>query len=196
MKTVNNRTTEYDINDFFLKRYSPRALSGEALTDAELLPLFEAARWAPSTMNMQPWRFLYAIHGTADFNLFLSFLVEANQVWSKNAGAIVVVLARKVMDNGQVSPVYSFDTGAACENLALQAAESGLIAHPMAGFDKEMVRSELVIPEDYSVEVMISIGKPGKIQDLPVQFQEREKPSNRKNLNEIVFEGKNGAKSL
>ena len=73
MKTINKRNTEYDVNDIFLNRYSPRAMSGELITTEELMTLFEAARWAPSSRNEQPWRFLYAMKGTPDFELFFSF---------------------------------------------------------------------------------------------------------------------------
>ena len=196
MKTINSRTTEYDINDIFLIRYSPRAMSGEPISKSELMTLFEAARWAPSASNIQPWRFLYAIKDTPDFELFFSFLNEGNRIWCKNGGALVIGLSKKNTDDGKINETHSFDTGAAWENLALEGTMLGLIIHGMAGYNLETLKTELNIPDGYNVELMIIIGKKGKIEDLPERLQEREKPSQRKNLAEIVFEGKEGVKQL
>lgn len=189
MKIVNNRETEYPIDDIFLKRYSPRALSGEKVTKEELMTLFEAARWAPSSFNSQPWKFIYALRDTPDFEKFFSFIVPDNQVWSKNASALVVVISNNNYENGKPYPTHSFDTGSAWENLALQATHMGLIAHAIGGFDNDKARSVLEIPAEYTVEAMIVIGKPGIIEDLPENLKEGEKPNNRKKLKEIVFEG-------
>ena len=101
MKIVNNRETEYPIDDIFLKRYSPRALSGEKISKEELMTLFEAARWAPSSYNSQPWRFIYVLRDTPDFEKFFSFIVPDNQVWSKNASALVVVISNNNYENGK-----------------------------------------------------------------------------------------------
>ncbi len=189
MKTINQRTTEYPIDDVFLKRYSPRAMSGETITKEELMTLFEAARWAPSSMNSQPWRFVYALAGTPDFEKLLYFLAERNQIWAKKASALVVLISKNNLDNGSPSVPHSFDTGSAWENLALQATNMGFIAHAMGGFDKNVAKEKLAVSDEYTLEVMIAIGKLGKIEDLPEDFRPREKPSDRKNLSEIVFEG-------
>lgn len=189
MKTVNQRTTEYPIDDVFLNRYSPRAMSGEMITREEIMTIFDAARWAPSSMNSQPWRFVYAMHSTLEFEKFLSFLAEGNKIWCKNASALIVVISKNNFDNGSFSPSHSFDTGSAWENLALQATNIGLVSHAMGGFDKDIAKKVLEVSDDYTIEAMIAIGKPGKIEDLPEQLREREKPSDRKNLNETVFEG-------
>jgi nitroreductase len=189
MKTVNNRITEYNIDDVFLKRYSPRAMSGEKITEEELMTLFEAGRWAPSSMNSQPWRFIYAMRETPPFENFLSFLKEHNRSWCKNASVLVVLISKNNLDDGSLSIPHSFDSGSAFENLALQATQMNLVAHPMGGFDKNLAKEKLGVPNDYTIEIMIAIGKHGKIEDLPKELQEREKPSQRKNLEEIVFEG-------
>ena len=197
MKNINIRNSEYDINDLFLKRSSPRAMSGEAITKDEMMTLFEAARWAPSAGNNQPWRFAYALGGTPDFDLFFSFLNEGNQPWCKNAGAFVVVLSKTTHgEENKPNPTNSFDAGSAWENLALQGAEMGLVVHGMAGYNAVAVRTELNIADEYAIEVMIAIGRPGKIEDLPEKYQGREAPSQRKNLDEIVFEGKDGLNAL
>jgi nitroreductase len=196
MKTINNRNTEYNINNIFLNRYSPRAMSGEVISKSEIMTLLEAAHWAPSAANIQPWRFLYAIRDTADFKLFFSFLKEGNQVWCKNGSALIIALSKKNMEDGKPNLTHSFDTGSAWENLTLQGTDMGLIIHGMAGYNAELLKTELGISNEYDVELMIVIGKPGKIEDLPEKLQEREKPSQRKNLEEIVFEGKEGVKKL
>jgi nitroreductase len=196
MKTINQRTTEYDIDDIFLKRYSPRAMSGKIISREELMTLFEAARWAPSAFNNQSWRFLYAINGTPDFDLFFSFLNEGNKSWCKKAGALVIGLSKKTSDDGRPSPKHSLDIGAAWENLALQATTINLVAHGMSGFNEEITRKELNISDDYQIELMIAIGDHGKTEDLPEKMQAGEKPSDRKKLEEIVFEGVEGTKKL
>jgi len=196
MKTVNERRTEYDVDDIFLKRYSPRAMSGEAVSLVELMTLLDAARWAPSAFNAQPWRFLYAVRDTSDFDLFLSFLNESNQLWCKNAGAFVVVLSKNNREDGSLNSYSSFDTGSACENLALEGVKINLVIHTMAGFNSEVLRKELEIKDEYKIEVMVAVGKKGNAEDLPDYLREREKPSDRKNLEEICFNGKEGAKKL
>jgi nitroreductase len=191
MNTVNGRKTQYPIAAIFLKRYSPRALSGESITKEELMTLFDAARWAPSSYNSQPWRFIYAMRDTKDFEIFLSLLGEGNQVWCKRAAVLVVVISKETMDyKNKPNPTHSLVTGSAWENLALQATEMGIITHGMAGFDYEKAKELLGVPDGYSVEMMIAIGKLGNVNNLPEDLRKGEEPSGRKELNEIVFEGK------
>lgn len=193
-KTINGRTTEYPIDDIFLKRHSPRAMSGEKISEEELMTLFDAARWAPSAFNIQPWRFIYAMRDTPEFETLFSFLVQFNKDWCKNAGALVVTISRKTSINpkGQTkdNPTHSFDTGSAWENLALQANIMGLVAHGMNGFDYKLAKEKLGIPDDYNVEMMISIGKHGKVENIPESMRAGETPNDRKPLEEIVMEGK------
>lgn len=189
MKTINNRRTEYEINNIFLERCSPRAMSAETVTKEEIMTLFEASRWAPSSMNAQPWRFIYAMRETPDFEKLLSFLAERNQDWCKNASVLIVLISKNNLDDGSLSVPHSFDAGAAWENLALQATSINFVSHAMGGFDKNMAKEKLEVPDDHTVEIMIAIGKHGKIEDLPEPLQAREKPSDRKPLEEIIFEG-------
>ncbi len=165
-------------------------MSGEKLTDAELNTLFEAARWAPSTYNEQEWRFLTARRDGAHWETFFHLLMEANQVWCNNAAVLVVVLSHKVFSrNGKPNPVHTLDAGMACQNLFLQAAHMGLVAHGMAGFDRGKARAQLKVPDDYEVEAMIALGRPGDPGALPKELQEREIPSGRKPISEIAREG-------
>ena len=188
-KTVNGRTTEYPIDDMFLKRHSPRAMSGKAISKEELMTLFEAARWAPSSYNIQPWRFVYGMRDTQEFEKLFSFLGDFNKSWCANAAALIVTISKKTGDKGQPSVTHSFDCGAAWENLALQAQTMGLVAHGMSGFDYEMAKGVLNLTDEYSVEMMIAIGKHGKVEDLPEAIRAGEKPNDRKPLEGMVFEG-------
>lgn len=185
------RKSDYNINPLLLNRWSPRAMSGEAMSDEELMSLFEAARWAPSSFNAQPWRFIYAKRNTEHWDRFFNLMIEFNKSWAKNAAALVVVISKKTFEhNGQPSITHQFDAGAAWENLALEAATRGLMAHGMEGFDYQKARETLGISDDYDVETMVAIGKKGKKEDLPAALQEREAPSDRKSLKNIIMEGK------
>lgn len=187
---LEHRTADYPIEPLFLKRWSPRAMSGESLTHAELMTLFEAARWAPSTYNEQEWRYLYATRDSQHWSDFLGLLIEANQTWCQHAAALVVVTSHRVMTrNGNPNPVHSFDTGASFQNLSLQGAAMGLVVHGMAGFDREQARKVLSIPDDYQVEAMIALGRPGDPESLPDLLRQRELPSGRKPIAAIVCEG-------
>jgi nitroreductase len=187
---LKHRKADHPILDLFLKRWSPRAMTGEPLSDQELMTLFEAGRWAPSTYNEQEWRFLYAKNGSPQWATHFNLLVEGNQAWCKDAAVLVVVLSKKTFtQNGKPNPVHTFDSGAAFENIALQAAHMGLVCHGMMGFNQSKARNDLKVPEDYAVEAMFALGRPGDPNSLPDALKEREVPSDRKPLKEIVCEG-------
>jgi nitroreductase len=183
------RVAAYPIDPLFLRRWSPRAMSGEPLTDTELLTLFEAARWAPSAFNGQPWRFLYAKRETPHWERFLSLLNERNAPWCARAAALVVVLSKKTTDAGAENWTAPFDTGAAWMSLALQGTLSGLVVHAMAGFDYDRAQAELGIPADWDVQCMVAIGRPGDPALLPERLRAREIPSLRRPVGESVYEG-------
>lgn len=183
------RKPEHNIDEIFLNRWSPRAMSGEEIDEAALLSLLEAARWAPSSNNNQPWRFIYGRRNTKNWTTFFNLLAEGNKEWAKKAAVLIVVISKTTFDNNKPSRTHSYDAGAAWENFALQGSLRGLVVHGMQGFDYDKAKQELRIPGDYQVEAMIAIGKKGKKEDLPQYLQEREVPSIRKNLSEIVMEG-------
>ncbi len=135
------RIPDYEILPQFVERWSPRAMTGDPVSEAELLRLFEAARWAPSCANSQPWRFVYARAGTPHFNRVFELLSEGNRPWCARAGALIVVLSKKTFDDGRTSPTHSYDTGAAWMSLALQGSAMGLVVHGMAGFDYNRARA-------------------------------------------------------
>lgn len=184
------RHPEFPVEPLIINRWSPRAMSGEPITDGELMSLFEAARWAPSTYNEQEWRFLYARRDTPHWGSFFGLLVEANQVWCQNAAVLIVIASHSVFTrNGQPNPVHTFDAGAAFQNLALQGTSMGLVVHGMAGFDYAKAQALLRIPADYHVEAMVAVGRPGDPARLPAALREHEIPSNRKPIREIAAEG-------
>jgi nitroreductase len=183
------RKVENGVNELFVNRWSARAMSGEKVSKKDLMSLFEAARWAPSSSNEQPWRFIYVLKERKKWKDFFSLLDSGNQTWIKNAGALIVVISKKIWEeDGSINETASFDTGAAWENIALQGSLNGLVIHGLAGFNYQKMREMLNLNEDYKVEMMIAVGKPGKIEDLPDKYKEREKPNGRNELSEFVFE--------
>jgi len=184
------RKPVYDIAPLLVNRWSPRSMTGESLSDAELMPLFEAARWAPSSYNAQLWRFFYAKREGRHWPSFLGLLVEANRLWAQNAAALVVVAARKNSEhNGKPARTHVFDAGAAWQNLALEGARRGLAVHGMEGFDYDRASATLRLPSDHEVLAMIAIGKRGPREALAGKLREMESPNDRRALHEIVREG-------
>ncbi len=185
------RSAMYPVDKLILHRWSSRAFSGEPISDDQLMTLFEAARWAPSAYNNQPWRFIYAKPGTPAWDTFFNLLVDFNKKWTHNAAALVVVVSQeKTTEKDHPIPTHSFDTGAAWQNIALQATSMGLVAHGMSGFDYAKAKEVLHIPEGYTVEAMFAVGKPGKVSDLPEQLQAGElTQSNRNPIEAFAYEG-------
>lgn len=190
IKGSEKRTPDHPVDKIFLDRWSPRAMSGEAIPNDAIMSLFEAARWAPSSYNNQPWRILYATRNGAHWQMFLDLLVPGNQVWAKNAAALLLFISKKTFTfNGKPCITHSFDTGAAWENLALQGWLAGYVVHGMQGFDYERARTALSIPDDYHVEAMAAVGIPASPEVLPEQLKAKEGPSDRRKLEETICEG-------
>ncbi len=170
-------------------------MSGEPIEAAELLVLFEAARWAPSSGNSQPWRFLYARRETDAWPLFFDLLVEGNKIWCRNAAALIVFVSRRTSErSGRDLVTHSYDTGSAWVSFALQGWLRGLVVHGMAGFDYARAAETLLVPDDFRVEAMAAVGRPGPIEDLPETLRAREAPSPRRPLADSVFEGRFGGR--
>ncbi|MBS0649148.1 MAG: nitroreductase family protein [Verrucomicrobia bacterium] len=185
------RQATYPISSMILNRWSPRSMTGERLEPQELMSLFEAARWAPSSSNNQPWIFIYAERDTSEWKLLFDLLVPFNQSWTVNAAALVVVVSKNTFyHNGKPARTHSFDTGAAWMALALEGTARGYVVHGMEGFDYEKARISLQIPDDYTVEAMVAIGKRAPKEKLSAELQNREKPSSRKPLEQIIMKGK------
>jgi nitroreductase len=194
MTTENGRTSDHDVDPIFLRRWSPRAYTGEAMSEAELMSILEAARWAPSSYNSQPWRFLFARRDTPHWERFLGLLGDFNRSWAKDASVLLVAVSKSTMlPPGAEKPVpshsHSYDAGAGWGYLALHASMRGWQAHGMVGFDMPRAFAELNVPEGYRVECAIAIGRQGDKSLLPAGLQAREQPSPRLPLAETVFEG-------
>jgi len=187
------RVREHGVDPEFLNRWSPRAFTGEPIPDETLLAMFEAARWAPSCFNMQPWRFLYARKDSEHWLRFLHLLIPYNQDWAKDASVLGVVVSKTLLERPNRDPVpahsHSYDAGAAWMSLALQASRLGWAAHGMIGFDIERTYLELHVPEHHRVEAAFAIGKPTTADVLPEALAAREHPSDRHPLENMLLEG-------
>jgi len=185
-----HRQNKYGSSQMFLGRWSPRAMTGQSVSDADLMAMFEAAHWAPSSYNNQPWRFIYAKRNQPDWNRFYDLLMDANQIWCRNAAALIVIVTKMTFDhNGKPAFTSPFDTGAAWGMFALEGAARGLVVHGMQGFDYERARVELGIPDKYEIQARAAVGVLGDTTTLPQPLQEREIPSLRKDLTKLVAVG-------
>ena len=187
--------TQFPLHDLLKRRWSPRAFSEQPVGPDIVLTLLEAARWAPSSSNEQPWRFVVATkQDPTDHDRLLACLLEGNRKWAYRAPVLMMSVARMDFEEDGRPNRHAFhDVGLATENLLLQATVLGLVAHPMAGFDIEKARADLKIPSGYEPVAMIAVGYPGELSVLPDYLQQRElKPRERKPLTEIAFSGQWG----
>lgn len=190
-KVENSRKREYQVDPLFTERWSPRSFLDKEVPSKVLYSILEAAKWAPSAANWQPWRFLIA-RSEEDRQKFYSFINDRNREWCEKAPALILFISKKTNPDGKPNPFHRFDTGAAWASLALQARMLGIATHGMGGFDREKARTVLSIPEEYDIDLVAALGYQGDPDDLPDSFKEREKPSLRRTLSESVFEGQFG----
>ncbi len=194
MTEKTGRTADHAIDPIFLDRWSPRAFTGEAMPHETLLALFEAARWAPSAANGQPWRFVYGHRGSEAFETIYQTLDEGNRRWADKAAVLAVIISQTHRKNadGEMRPTYThaFDTGAAWAYLALQAIHAGYHAHGMGGIDRPKAMDALGVPEGFRVEAAVAIGKIAPKETLPEDLIKREVPSGRKAVEEFISEGR------
>jgi flavin reductase (DIM6/NTAB) family NADH-FMN oxidoreductase RutF/nitroreductase len=191
------RVPNYPVDTLFLHRWSPRAFTAEPIPESQLMTLLEAARWAPSCFNSQPWRFLYARRDTPQWDKFVGLLTPENQAWARNASALIVVVSNTLMKNPNAttgdawvpSHTHSFDAGAAWAQLGLQCTLSGLRAHGIIGIDMARARLELNVPDHFRIEAAIAIGRQAPIETLADGLQRKEHPSVREPLSVIALEG-------
>jgi nitroreductase len=188
------RAAETPVSALFMHRWSARAMTGEAIPDAVLFALFEAARYAPSAYNSQPWRFAYAKKGDPEFDALIASLWAGNQPWAKEASALIVIAAKPAFTPpGQDKPIElataSFDAGAAWASLAFQAALLGWGTRAMAGFDHEQARAAVKAPASLKLEAIIAVGKRGDVANLPLEKQPLEKPNARREVARTAFAG-------
>jgi nitroreductase len=181
--------TQYPIHDLLRQRWSPRAFDDRIVESEKLQSLFEAARWAPSSNNEQPWRFLIATkENTTEYDRLFNCLVEGNQKWAYRAPVLLLSVATLHFEDGSPNRHALHDTGMAAENLVLQATALGLVAHQMAGFRVDQARTDCEIPEGYEPVAMIAVGYPGNPSVLSDRLRGREiQPRVRKPLTEFVY---------
>lgn len=193
MPQVGGRIAFHPIEPLFLERWSPRAFDRSDISDDDLKTMFEAARWAPSSFNYQPWRFVYAHRGTAEFARILATLLPFNAAWAQHASVLVLVLSDTLMEVAGSAPgpshSHSFDAGAAWGYLALQARSMGYDAHGMTGVDFAAARDAVAAPERFRIEAAIAIGRRADPAVLPEKLRAREFPSDRMPLSQMLFEG-------
>ncbi|HZC68989.1 MAG TPA: nitroreductase family protein [Nitrospirales bacterium] len=190
--------TQYPIHDLLKRRWSPRAFSDRLVEPATMRSLLEAARWAPSSSNEQPWSFIVATkQDPAEYARLLSCLVEGNIQWAQHAPVLMVSVAKlSFEENGKPNRHAFYDVGQAVANLIVQATALGLVVHQMAGFHPDKVRELFGVPEQYEPVAAIALGYPGDPQSLPERLRNRElAPRERKPLTEFVFSGRWGQTS-
>jgi len=182
------RQPTYNIEPCIINRWSPRSFSKDSIPEDTLLSIFEAARWAPSANNLQPWKFIFA-RTKEDLEKFYTFINPGNLEWCKNAPVLTLLLSKITRDDGSTNRTHSFDSGSAWGFLSLEAKNKGLATHAIGGFDRNIARDVLGIPDEYELEIVIAIGYQGEKEALPEHLQLREQPNTRKNLDEIIVEG-------
>lgn len=196
MSAAAGRHADHPIDPRFLQRWSARALA-PGVSEAELLTCLEAARWAPSASNTQPWRYVAALHGEPAFAAIHAALVPFNQSWTASAGALVVACSLTASaptpeHPSKPLPGSAFDAGAAWMSFALQAQQLGLVAHAMGGFSREPLAAAVQLPEGLRIDCVIALGRPGDPAALPADLQSREHPNGRRPLAELVVRGRFG----
>lgn len=185
------RKPDHQTLDIFHQRWSPRSMSGEPVSRADWHRLLEAARWAPSSYNEQPWRYIYAFRDTEQWEPLYDCMYDANKAWAKNAGVLALITSKSTFSkNGNDNPVHVFDAGSSWQSLALQGASMGLVVHGMAGFDHDVARKTFSIPDDFTICAMLAVGHPAAPSVLPEELRGMETPNGRKPIHDWAGEGK------
>jgi nitroreductase len=192
--TIKPRVAQQPVEPLFLERWSPRAFDSSAVPQGDLDTILEAASWAPSAFNYQPWRFAYAHRDGSHWQTYLDLLLPFNAAWAERAGVLIFILSDTLIhtsSNPDPSPSHShsFDAGASWVLLALQATRLGYHAHGMTGVDFDKARRVLEVPERFRVEAAVAVGRRADKSILPEALQTREQPSDRRPLEDFSFEG-------
>ena len=182
--------TDVPVHELIRNRWSPRAFAEKPIAPDVLRSLFEAARWAPSSNNEQPWAYLVATRDDADFAKMLGVLVEFNAGWAKNAPVLALSVAHLKTQQGKPNGVALHDVGSATAQLTFEANSRGLLVHQMAGFDAEKARQAFAIPADWQPVAAMALGYPGDPASLSEKLRERElAPRSRKPVSDFVMSG-------
>jgi nitroreductase len=188
MSSIKIAHSAFPIMDVIKKRWSPRAFSGNPISEDEMNILFESARWAPSANNEQPWQYIYAHQGTDGFNKISECFMPGNKPWAINAGTLVIAVARKTFEaNGNENLWAHHDLGLANAQLLLQATSLGIYAHVVAGFDKSKLIESLGLNETQDPVCIITLGYLADAETLEEPFKTRELTErSRKNISEFA----------
>ncbi len=188
------RQPDHPTHPQFPARWSPRSFTDRKLTQPEVMTLLEAARWAPSASNQQPWRLVWALRDEAEFAAIAGALTGNNPGWASKAALLIAVASKDTVTNREGAEVPNgtagFDTGAAWMSLALQAPAMGLVAHAMGGFDKDKLAAAIHLPKGHTLHCVVAVGEQGPADALPDGLRDREKPSGRKPLTDLMVHGR------
>ena len=181
--------TKYGMHFLLESRWSPRAFREEAIEKEKLYRILEAATWAPSSYNEQPWRFIVGEKGNETYDKILNSLLDGNMLWAKQAPVLMVCMAKKHFSQKETENFhFMYDAGQAVAHLSIQALQDGVYAHQMAGFHFEKLKIHFNIPEEYYIMTVIALGYLGKPDILDENLKEIEmKDRERKPLSEIVY---------
>jgi len=184
----------YPVNNLIMNRWSPRAFSNQLVEKEKIFSILEAARWAPSAFNEQPWRFIVGQNGDEAYNKIFGSLVEWNQQWAKSVPVLILNIAKKTFThNGTQNVTFKYDLGQAVGQMILEVVNQGLVSHQMTGFDPDKAAAALNVPDDFQVVSVTAIGYQGEMENLPEQFAKIEvNKRERKDLDTIAFKDKFG----
>ena len=179
------RTFNHELLEVIQNRWSPRAFSSEAVNKDDLEAILEAASYAPSCFNEQPWRYIVAEGELLE--TLQSLLLPRNHLWASKAPVLMLLISKSTFKNDKTNHYHQFDAGTSWGFLSLEATQRGYYTHAMAGFKRDEARTLLNIPDDYTILAMIALGHPGKIEELDDLFKAGEKPNDRKPLDKVVW---------
>lgn len=184
-------TTDHPIISHIAERWSPRAFADRPISESDLMSLFEAARWAASAYNVQPWRFVYARQDDPEFETLVACLVDGNAAWAKNAAVLLIASAKTTLDNGNANAHAKHDLGQAMAMLSVEATARSISIHQMAGFHHDKARALLGVPDGFEPTTAAALGYLGDPGSLSESLHQRElAPRVRKTVSEIAFKGK------
>jgi len=187
---LENREFDYEVIEEIQTRWSPRAFDPEReVPDDDLMGMLEAARYAPSCFNEQPWRFIVGRRGDSNYERIKAALTDSNREWAYKASVLMMILSEQNFDyNQKPNRWHLFDAGTAWGYLSLEAERRGLITHAMAGYSRDQIREAFNVPEDLSIIAAVAVGYYGDKEALSSKNFEKEKPSPRKSIQEILFQ--------
>jgi len=193
IELIKQAELEYEVHPIIASRWSPRAYDTRPVEPVKLQRIFEAARWAASSSNLQPWYFLVGMKGDEAYEKIFETLVEFNQLWAVNAPLLVLAISKTTNQRGEPNKSYAYDLGQAVATLSLQAIAEGIYTHQMGGFDATKAAGLFEIPEDYKALVVFALGYMGDHGELHHKLQKLElSPRIRRSTREFVFTGSFG----